>query len=529
MEGSRAAGANPPGMRNRLLHDALRDFALESAALLTDELRAGAELEFDVLDEGGKRGQTLYRYKPRIEAFISERWPSLRELPSFVRATEELGAGAALWLRVNGLRGEQAEPALQAMLLRLYEDATSFGFPEERFERVYGEVEATFYRDTVQVRVIAPLRGAALEADRIDLGGGLTLERGELSDAPPQAVWAEDGCDPAVLCVLERDAPAGDGISAVEAGERFAGVVTALRLWAPGYVTLGGPAWQRRDEGVWQPMPVGSGSIGVDAATWVLPKDEREAFQGFFASLSEADAPQAVAWALRRFEMGCERMRDDEALSDHLLAMRALLDAGGYLGPPGLARRIAALCAEEGAREELQGRIEAAIALERFVMVGGGLAPGPAQPRELVAEVETHLRALLRDVLCGYLDADLAAVADDILLESSPDPPGEITARDLRSEEPEREPEPEDESAAGPEPEPEAEPEPEPALEAEPEAALEAEPEPALEAEPEPALEAEPEPDTAELEAVAVQSPLEGVTASADWGTDDPEDYSAPV
>jgi len=28
---------------------------------------------------------------------------------------------------------------------------------------------------------------------------------------------------------------------------------------------------------------------------------------------------------------------------------------------------------------------------------------------------------------------------------------------------------------------------------------------------------------------VAVQSPLEGVTASADWGTDDPEDYSAPV
>jgi hypothetical protein len=42
-------------------------------------------------------------------------------------------------------------------------------------------------------------------------------------------------------------------------------------------------------------------------------------------------------------------------------------------------------------------------------------------------------------------------------------------------------------------------------------------------------LEAEPEPDTAELEAVAVQSPLEGVTASTDWGTDDPEDYSAPV
>jgi hypothetical protein len=35
--------------------------------------------------------------------------------------------------------------------------------------------------------------------------------------------------------------------------------------------------------------------------------------------------------------------------------------------------------------------------------------------------------------------------------------------------------------------------------------------------------------DTAEMEAVAVQPELEGVTQSADWGFDDPEDYSAPV
>ena len=75
------------------------------------------------------------------------------------RRAGELGAGASPWLRVNGLRGEQAEPALRAMLERLYEDATSFGFPEERFERVYGEVEVTLYRDAVRARVVAPLRG----------------------------------------------------------------------------------------------------------------------------------------------------------------------------------------------------------------------------------------------------------------------------------------------------------------------------------------------------------------------------------
>ena len=47
----------------------------------------------------------------------------------------------------------------------------------------------------------------------------------------------------------------------------------------------------------------------------------------------------------------------------------------------------------------------------------------------------------------------------------------------------------------------------------------------------EPELEYYDEPDTAEIEPVAVtaQHELDGVTQSADWGWDDPEDFSAPV
>ena len=83
-------------MRNRALHDALRNFALEAAALLTDELKAGAEVEFDVVDECAGRGPALYRYEPRTGAFIEERWPQLRELPTCERACGELGAGGLL-------------------------------------------------------------------------------------------------------------------------------------------------------------------------------------------------------------------------------------------------------------------------------------------------------------------------------------------------------------------------------------------------------------------------------------------------
>src|SRR5919202_822707 len=220
-------------MRNRALHDALRDFALEAAALLTEELKAGAEVEFDVVDEGSGRGPALYRYEPRTGAFIGERWPRLRGLPACGPACRELGAGASAWLRVNGLSGEQAEPALRAMLERLYEDATSFGFPEERFDRVYAEVELTLYRDAVRARVIAPLHGAWMDAERIELGDGLSLRRGDSIEGPHERT--------SLLCVLERDVPADDPIPADEAAERFAAVVTAMRLWAPGGVVLGAP------------------------------------------------------------------------------------------------------------------------------------------------------------------------------------------------------------------------------------------------------------------------------------------------
>src|SRR3954453_17015698 len=200
-------------MRNRALHDALRDFALEAAALLLEEQRAGAELEFDVDEEPRRRGPVLYRYRPPprrgpvlyryrplTERFIHERWDRLRELPCCPRAAETLGSGASVYLRVRGLRGEQAEPALTAVLERLYEDATSFEFPEERFERVYEEVERTLYQGTVHTVVLAPVPGLFLDARRVELGEALVLARGDCVDAPPEVAWPAGAEEPATLC-----------------------------------------------------------------------------------------------------------------------------------------------------------------------------------------------------------------------------------------------------------------------------------------------------------------------------------------
>jgi hypothetical protein len=492
-------------MRNRALHDALREFALEAAALLTDELRAGAELEFDVVDQQLSRGPVLYRYRPLVGEFIQSRWPRLRELPGRAAAAEALGAGAAAYLRVNGLPGAQAEPALQAMLERLYEDATSFGFPEERFERVYAEVEETLYQDALRTTVVAPIRGLELKAQRVDLGGGLTLAREDAVEAPAELLLAvePDGL-PGALLVLERYVAPDDRSLEEEARRRFERVVTGLRLWSPGAVGLGPLGWRRIGESRWQPLPLAGAPARGEP--WKLLAGEEAALRGFLEAIDRAPRPGPVAWALARFELGCLRRVEVEALSDYILALSALLDAGGETGRASLPLRLAALCAEEGERRALQRRAELALSLERFLM-GGGTTEGaelhdwigPESPHTLIEELERHLRALLRDVLCGYLESGLAAVADDILLEV-PDPPV-IEARDLRDRAAE-----EDTSE----------------IEALPEGAVRerlmadwGEHEDELEDEPEDEPGDEPE-----------DGP--GVTSSVDWD-EDPHSYSAPV
>lgn len=443
-----AAGAEPRRMRNRALHDALRDFALEAASLLSGDLDSGADLEFEVDEEPGRRAPVLYSYRPLTGRFIDERWPALRALATREPAERALGAGAEGYLRTRGAYADDAEPALRAMLERLWEESTSFAFPEERFERVYAEVESTLYRSAMCVEIVAPLPGLALAEHRIDLGGGLSLRRGEGADAPPEALWPHAlerrGDDPSVLCVLERDLSAGADLPLDEARSRFRRIATVLRLWGAGALSVGPVGWARVNGGTWRSFPLPPSGTGRGGAL-TLDAGEGEELGALLDALAHSRPGGAVAWAVARFEMGCERAGDGEALSDYLLALEALLDGGSDLGRATLSLRMAALCADEHDRRAVQRRVELAFALERFLVGGGNDEAyleevGSDSPRTVVLEIEEHLRAILRDVICGYLDTDLRSAADDVLLESSE--PIEIRARDLRVREEPPEPRP---------------------------------------------------------------------------------------
>jgi hypothetical protein len=59
-----------------------------------------------------------------------------------------------------------------------------------------------------------------------------------------------------------------------------------------------------------------------------------------------------------------------------------------------------------------------AVALERSAV--GGLREAPEGTDALVTRMGEHLRALLRDVICGHLDPDLRVLADRLLEQVTP-------------------------------------------------------------------------------------------------------------
>src|SRR3954451_21741370 len=440
--GGQACVPNGARMRNRRLHDALRAFALDAARALSADLEAGAEVAFE-LDERATGRSVLYRYRPLIATFISERWRQLRTLESFRPAAEELGSGSAAYLRVQGLAADaDSEPALLGMLERIWEDAPSFAFPEDRFEKVYKEVERALYEGVLQSAIAAPLPGLVMERDRVDLGEGIALVRGDLSGAPAEAGWPSGTSEidrgrvaPNVVAVIDAELPVDAQLPVPEARWQLRRLVTALRLWRAGSVSLPGTGWARADDGPWrqvalQPAPPARGGA------WALVGEEEDGFRQFAALVADWEPAGPLAWALARFDMGCERSSDGEALSDDLLALRGLLDAVDEAGQPTLPRRLAALCAEAPNRGILIARVEAALNLELALINGvpidAWVPPAGIQSgRALVGEIEEHLRALLRDVVCGYLKPELASMADEILLHSEP---VQIRVHDMRTE-----------------------------------------------------------------------------------------------
>jgi hypothetical protein len=409
-------------MASPQLHDCLLAFAEQAALVLAAASDAGSEVGFDVVQEGGRGSRPpLFCYRALTGEFIERHRDDLRRAPAYAPAVDALagldGIGAYLDARGAPRPPGGPRPLAEAALRRFLErvlDGGAFAISPERFDSAYREIEQVALECHAETVVVALLRGMTTESEQVPLGEGALLAPPQcLEDLPPDPAWSTDDTPSVVVAIAPGEGP--DALARTV--DRLADMQTAMRLFAPG-IGFAPLAWLRTGGSAWRPMvgPVrgrGGGAVVIAAEQ----EDELRAFCNLVARRRPIQGE--IAWALERFELGCERENTLVALTDHILALRALLEPEGPESGR-LPVRLAALCAVAADRRALGERMARAVAFEQAIVAG--VEPVPVGALELAREVEGHLRALLRDVICGHLALDLVDLADE-LIGGEPSPP----------------------------------------------------------------------------------------------------------
>jgi len=418
-------------MRSLQHQEAFTEFVQEAAGVLGAALAAGAEVRFELVEQPRRQGHSrvgaapvLYAYRALTGEFIAEHEQELVRLASYLPAltAAERFDGLERYLasvgveRPHGPGRLRAHAALLALLGEIFDEQSDFELRPERLEAALSRLGRSTLEAGTETTIVATLHGLTISSPELALTHGLTIAQPHVLDGLPEGALAASDTGAEHLVVV-LNAGEDEPRQAIARGRAvLKDLLRALRLFGDGRVTLGALAWARVADGRWGALALGTG--GRPYGMLVVTAEQEDELRAF-CNLVSRRAPHGneLAWALRRFELGCERVSVLEGLSDHLLALRVLLEPEGPMSCL-LPGRLGALCATPERRTALTERTRAALALEREAISGSATEHAGAQA--LARELADHLRALLRDVICGHLDADLVSLADQLLLADAP-------------------------------------------------------------------------------------------------------------
>jgi hypothetical protein len=430
-------------VRDFLLNESIKRLATEAATRLSSLVAMGEEIPFDVAAESGD-DSAFYSYVPMTGRYVAEHGDELRALPSFGPAREaavEAGV-AAPYLEERGESvpadpGARAELMLITFFSELWEGSAGFTLDRERLETALATLDAESRDADEAETLLAPVVGLRMSMPRLQLPHGIRIVRADSIEAPVEAMRSEGmgraAWEPQYLAVAEQDE---DGVEG--ALQQLRELISVMRLFKGGGIGLGPYAFAPTGEGCWR--RIATGAPATRPGGYRLSEEEAEELIAFGTTLeARPDPDTALTWAVGRFEMGCERATALEGLSDHLLAMRAVLEGHGPVGAS-LPLRAAALIADEQMdRIEAGEKVEAVLGLERAMMNGRPVE----RAVELATWTEEGVRGLLRQAALGELGNDLSTVADETLIvEGLAEGDAQITVSE--SFEPDFAPEPEE-------------------------------------------------------------------------------------
>ncbi len=406
------------------LRHTLTQLSRDAAGVFTDLLGNGQEIPYEIAEPGD--ALAFCQYKPLTAKFVRDNATELRELDSFHDAAETMRRSdiAASYLEDAAITPpadsvERATLAVTYFLARLWDGCSDFEIEDSRFAAALAEIEECSEPEAGEVEAIVPLVGLQMDATRLELAGA-TIVRADTVDVPTEAARGArpDGgeWEPSFLISAMIDLDPGGGLAG--AGERvartFERVVTTLRLFKRGGVGLGPYGWVRVAGDRWRRISTGAGR--PRSGGYQLSESELGELGDLARTVSVH--PRRVSRlrrALLRFESGLDRRGAVDALNDHLLGLRFLLEGEGPAGV-GMPMRAAALAADSDRRPELKETVEEALALERELWSGEPTGDSKLSPSQVATGIEDLLRTILCRAVSGELGADVRAAADETLL-----------------------------------------------------------------------------------------------------------------
>jgi hypothetical protein len=407
-------------VRDRLLNESLTRLASEAAIKLSALVASGDQIPYDVDAESGD-DSLFYSYRPLTSLYVRERESELRQLDAFAPARDTVAAAgiATAYLEARGEQvpgdpGERGAQMLTVFLASLWDGCTELSLDHERLRNALAVLEAETRGAEEAEVLIAPLVGLRMPLPRLQLTNGLQIVRADSIEAPIEAMRSEGmgraAWQPQFLAVAEQ----GEGTdSAAAALAQLGELISVMHLFKAGSVGLGPYAFAPTGEERWARLA--TGAPATRPGSYELSEEEAIQLTEFAATLEARPDPDgALAWAVDRFELGCGRDSALEGLSDHLLALRAVLDGHGPVGAS-LPMRASALIADQTfGRIEARERVESALELERALMNGTPSTPGLA----IAGWIEEGVRRILRETALGELSSDLNTAADETLIAS---------------------------------------------------------------------------------------------------------------
>jgi len=378
----------------------------------------GDQIPFDVAPSEGEDA-SFYSYVPLTSRYVEDRAAELRSLPGFGPAREAaIEAGvAAPYLESRGKPvpadpGERAERMLTTFIASLWEGCAELSLDRARLEGALSMLDAESREADDAELLIVPIVGLRMSVPRLRLPHGVRIVRADSIDAPTEAMRSDGmgraSWEPQYLAVADQE----DG-GAEAAMRQLRELISVMRLYKAGGIGLGPYAFAPTGEDCWR--RIATGAPATRPGGYRLSEAEGAELAELASALeARPDPDAALTWAVGRFEMGCERQSPLDGLSDHLLALRSVLEGHGPVGAS-LPMRAAALIAGDAMdRVEARERLEEMLELERALMNGSRAA----RAVELAAWAEESVRGLLLKAALGELGSDLSAAADETLIAS---------------------------------------------------------------------------------------------------------------